>query len=129
MSPQAGAAGLATDWRCHHHPANARGLHSFGPIFGLIINRFPVLQSSESLAFDHGMMNKNVLSALFGGDETKPLLVVKPLDLAGGHTATPFETCKDAVRVPFLRRHPKMVRRALPERISVPRCQGILRTP
>src|SRR5690606_3867227 len=68
---------------------HAGGFKSLGTVFAFEVHLFPILQRLESIPFDHAVVDENVL-AVFMEDETKPLLVIKPLDLAHGHLAPTF---------------------------------------
>ena len=58
---------------------------------GLVFDGLPILESAKALPFDDGVMDEDVLSPVLRRDETKPLLIVEPLDLTGGHRGTtPF---------------------------------------
>src|SRR5947208_2817166 len=61
------------------------GLEALGAGFGLVLDGFAVGEGAEALAFDHRMVNEDVLTVLFGRDESEALLVVEPLDLPSGH--------------------------------------------
>lgn len=48
------------------------------------VDRFAFVQRLESLALNRGMMDKHILSRLLH-DESKPLLVIKPLYFTASH--------------------------------------------
>src|SRR5918993_4429837 len=70
--------------------ADLRGLHPLGAIFRVVLDGFVLLQRLEAAALDHRVVNENVTVVPLVGDETKPLLIVEPLDLTGGHLSHSF---------------------------------------
>src|SRR5271169_2898092 len=65
------------------------GLGALVALLGVIGHLRALLQRTVALAVDAGVMDKQVLVAVVGGDETKPLVVAEPLYCASRHVGTP----------------------------------------
>src|SRR5580658_10398848 len=65
------------------------GLGTLVTLLGVVGHLRALLQRAIALAVDPRVMYEQVLVAVVGGDETKPLVVAKPLNCAGRHVGTP----------------------------------------
>src|SRR2546423_724048 len=70
------------------HPLDVLGEQPFLALHLLIIDGLPVLEGAESVPFNAGEVNEDVL-ALGVDDEPEPLLGIEPLDVAGWHDRSP----------------------------------------
>lgn len=61
--------------------------HSFTTLCGFILDFLPIFKGAKSFFGDVGVMDKQVLAAIVRGDETKSLLLVKPLYCTTAHVA------------------------------------------
>src|SRR6478672_10249043 len=69
-----------------HEATDLDGLEAFGRLLGVEFDGFVFLERLEPIPLDHRVMNENIAIPLFGTDEkAEPFLVVKPLNLPGGH--------------------------------------------
>lgn len=69
-------------------PLDIEGLHAPFAGYGFKRHRFAFIQGFVTTTQDGGVMHKDILAAV-EGDETKALLVVKPLDFAACHISDP----------------------------------------
>src|ERR1019366_6881027 len=69
------------------------GLGSLVALLRVVGDFGPLLQRAIALAVDPGVMDEEVLVAVIGGDETKPLVIAEPLYGASWHCVNSSTVC------------------------------------
>ena len=62
------------------HLANFCRLGSFSAFSGFVLDAGGVIKRSVAFPVNVGMMDEEIVATIVGGDESVPLLIVKPLD-------------------------------------------------
>src|SRR4051812_16454606 len=85
-APRAHARGAASRWkRSALEERDVDGLRALVARLGVIRDLRALGEGAEAVRVDAGVVNEEVLAPLVGRDEAEALVVVEPLNDAGGH--------------------------------------------